>query len=107
MLDLPLAHQQILIDIFTQLVPDKQVLAYGSRVKGTAHEGSDLDLVIINSAAPNQPIESIVEIRSAIRESDIPIFVDILDWAVIPESFRRSILENSVLFFGGKAPPTP
>ena len=45
-LDLSPRHLALLRDILARHVPEAEVWAYGSRVLGTAHEGSDLDLVL-------------------------------------------------------------
>ena len=34
-------------NIFKSTVPDAQIWAYGSRVDGSAHSGSDLDLAML------------------------------------------------------------
>lgn len=72
-------------------LPDAEVLAYGSRVQGTSHDGSDLDLVVRNVADPSQPQTRLFELKECFAESNLPILVDILDWARIPESFRKEI----------------
>lgn len=72
-------------------LPDAEVWAYGSRLNGAAHEGSDLDLVVRNPADLNKPFQKLAGLREALAESDLPILVDVLDWARIPESFRREI----------------
>ncbi len=36
-----------LLDIFSTANADMEIWAYGSRVNGDAHNGSDLDLVIL------------------------------------------------------------
>ena len=82
-------------------LPDAEVLAYGSRVNGTSHEASDLDLVARNPADPDQPLPGMVDLREAFSESNLPILVDILDWARIPESFRQKIMRGgTVVIFG-------
>ena len=68
-------HLDILKDIFTRLCPNATVYAYGSRVKGEAHEGSDLDLALDN----NSDKIFMSEIIEAIKESDIPFLVDIFE----------------------------
>ncbi|QXE89585.1 nucleotidyltransferase family protein [Geomonas subterranea] len=72
-------------------LPDAEVLAYGSRVQGTSHDGSDLDLVARNVADLSVPQPNLFELKEALSDSNIPILVDILDWARIPESFRGEI----------------
>lgn len=55
MLDLSEKHRKKLTDIFSIYIPHMAVLAYGSRVTGGGHEGSDLDLVVINPKNPDLP----------------------------------------------------
>ncbi len=85
--------------IFSNISGKFEVWAYGSRVTGEAHDGSDLDLVIKNN--DSQPIPSGVmdQLRENITESNIPILVEIRDWAKIPESFRKNILEKHEVLF--------
>ena len=86
-------------------LPDAEVLAFGSRVRGTAHEGSDLDLVLRNPADLSLPQPDLFPLREALSESNLPILVDLLDWARIPESFRREILRGgTVTVQAGKDP---
>ena len=79
-------------------IPGQQVWAYGSRVNGTAHEASDLDLVVVHPADPLAPQgPALRRFREALRESNIPFTVDIHDWATLPESFRVGILAAHVV----------
>ena len=82
-------------------LPETEVLAYGSRVSGAAHEGSDLDLVARNPYNPKLPIHNLGKVRDAFSESNLPILVDILDWAQIPDSFREDIARVGVVVFSG------
>ena len=67
------------------------VWAYGSRVNGTNHEGSDLDLVL---RSPELPASTAARFREALPESNPPIFVDVHDWALLPASFHPRILSR-------------
>ena len=51
MLDLRPEWLEIVRHLLAVHLPDAEVWAYGSRVQGTCHEGSDLDLVARNPAA--------------------------------------------------------
>lgn len=84
-------YKRILLDIFSTLTVPAEVWAYGSRIKGGAHDGSDLDLVILASDRQRLPIELIMEMKEKIRESNIPIIVELFDWARLPESFHKNI----------------
>jgi predicted nucleotidyltransferase len=91
MLDLEAKHLTIIRTLLTQYAPHMTVWAYGSRVNGQGHAGSDLDLVIINPHNPNEPQKKLTELREALHDSNLPMNVDIHDWARIPEDFRTEI----------------
>ncbi len=82
-------------------LPEAEVWAYGSRVGGTAHEGSDLDLAVRNPTDLEKPFHDLNGLREAFAESDLPILVDVLDWARIPESFRREISRGGIVVVQG------
>lgn len=91
-LDLPERYLHQIIPLFESHVPDAEVWAYGSRVNGRSHESSDLDLVLRNPKdLTKAQMWPLIELREALRESDLPILVDVLDWAGIPQSFRDEI----------------
>lgn len=91
----------VILSLIAAHLPDAEVLAYGSRVNGTSHEASDLDLVARNPRDEKQPLSGVADLREAFSESNLPIAVDILDWARIPESFRQEILRGgTVLLYG-------
>ncbi|MBF0341944.1 MAG: restriction endonuclease subunit S, partial [Magnetococcales bacterium] len=85
-------------------LPDAEVWAFGSRVTGTAFEGSDLDLVARHPSQTNieQPPE-FFDLKEAFTESNLPFLVDLHDWARIPESFHRNIEEKYVVVQEGKS----
>ena len=82
--------------IIKQYLPDMKVWAYGSRVNGQSHSGSDLDLVVVNPENPKKYQENLYEIREAFSQSNLPILIDIHDWAVIPDSFREEIKKKYI-----------
>lgn len=91
--------KQTLISIFSLVDYPMEVWAYGSRVDGTAHEGSDLDLVIRCKNREKIPRDIYLELKDTIRESNIPVLVELFDWARLPESFHRNIeLTHEVIF---------
>jgi len=71
-----------------------EVWAYGSRVKGTAHDGSDIDLVIRQMDA----------LREKIRESTIPVLVQLNDWADLPERLHAEIVKQYEVLFSSLHP---
>lgn len=86
-----------IVTIFENLLPEAEVWAYGSRIHGTSHETSDLDLVVINPLMPETPLKHLSKLKQAIQESKIPILVDIVDWATLPESHRLEIKKRYVV----------
>ena len=83
--------------ILGMVVADVEVWAYGSRVTGTAYEASDLDLVLRAPGLEPVPPGQLGALTTAFQESNIPIIVDVHDWALLPEWFRRTILADYVI----------
>ena len=103
--------KEALLNIFSSAMTPMEVWAYGSRVTGTAHEGSDLDLVIRAQNLRKFPHEALMKIKEKIRESNIPIIVEVFDWTRLPESFHRNIEANHLVLYSNfeifvnEAPP--
>lgn len=100
-LDLRPEWLSIIQQILAIHLSEAEVFAYGSRVSGTAHDGSDLDLVARNPHNPLVPVANLGEVRDVFSESNLPILVDIQDWARIPDSFREEIERTGVVIFPG------
>ncbi len=90
-LDLPQKYLKQVKALLRAHVPHAEVWAYGSRVTGSSHAASDLDLVLRNPKNLMEETSALYELKEAFSESNLPIRVDIMDWARIPESFRREI----------------
>ncbi len=101
-LDLPPRYLVRLEALLETHAPGLTVWAYGSRVNGTSHEGSDLDLVLRNMENPSRRTESLPRIRAALSESDLPVLVDLMDWASLPDAFRDEIEKNHVVIREGR-----
>lgn len=95
-LDLPNRYRSELETLLERHVPDAEVWAYGSRVNGESHDGSDLDLVL---RGPNlEPLGgSYYDLLEAIERSSIPILIQAHDWAALPESFHWEIERDYVV----------
>ncbi|MGB0466080.1 MAG: nucleotidyltransferase family protein [Pontibacterium sp.] len=78
MVNIPDAERLLLSTIFTQYLPDKDiVLAFGSRVTGTYRPYSDLDLVIVSDK--NQSLPQLFQLQDALEEPKRPYRVDLLN----------------------------
>jgi hypothetical protein len=89
-MDIQLQHEQIVKNILRQHVPEAVVYAFGSRVALTAKPHSDLDLVIVEKK--EIPIQRMHLLEEAFSDSDLPYRVDVLDWHVISDDFRKQIV---------------
>ena len=85
------AEMEIILAIIKKHAPECDVLAFGSRIKGTHHEASDLDLAIVGKAKLG--LSLIGRIKEDFMESDIPFKVDVLDYHSISPAFR-TIVDN-------------
>ena len=95
-LALPRRYRDQLEALLGKHVPGVEVWAYGSRVNGESHEGSDLDLVLRSPTL--EPLDGgFYELREAIEQSTIPILIQAHDWASLPETFHREIVRDYVL----------
>ena len=87
---------QIVLDVLTCHLPDREVRLIGSRVTGRAKPFSDLDLVIMG----DEPLalSVLADLRDAFDDSELPFAVDLVEWASASEAFRRVITERAQLF---------
>jgi len=86
--------KRILDELLNRFLPNVKVIAYGSRVKGTARASSDLDLVVFASSSQLRQVE---DFREA-EESDLTFRVDLFIWEDLPVSFRNGLQANIELF---------
>ena len=82
-------------------LPDVDVWAYGSRITGESHDGSDLDLVLRAPDLQKIPIDRLSDLWEALRESTIPFLVEARDWARLPEGFHGEIERDYVVLLEG------
>ena len=87
-------HLEVIRSTIYKLYPKAKVWAYGSRVDGSAHEASDLDLAVVDFGGLSSDI---MELRDAFRESSIPFNVDIFDYKLLPKSFQEELSKNYVV----------
>ena len=71
-----------------------KIWAYGSRVSGLAHEGSDLNLVVLPDGYQMIDLGELGMFKELLQESTIPILVQVLDWNRIPKSFQANVLKE-------------
>jgi len=96
-------HLTLLRELLLRHLPDAEVRAYGSRVTGQGHAASDLDLVVRNPRHPDIESNGLAALRTALSESNLPLRVDLVDWARIPESFQQEIEAAYVVVQSGES----
>ena len=94
-LDPTAEHRALILAILAQHVPDREVCAFGSRVKGTAKKHSDLDLAIVGDEP--LPLAVLGALADAFSESNLPFKVDVVDWASISAGFREIVRGERVV----------
>ena len=94
-------HRRLIETQLGKHLPDMEVWAYGSRVTGRSHDGSDLDLVIRGPGLKEVPIEQLAKFQEAMRESTIPFLIETRDWARLPEGFHREIEHSHLVLTNG------
>ncbi len=99
-LHLKLRHRRMLEDILRAHMPEVEVWAYGSRLSGQSHDGSDLDLVLRSPELKQIPVSRLADLEEALRESTIPFLIEARDWARLPASFHCEIARDYVVLVG-------
>ncbi len=81
--------------ILREQAPGIEVWAFGSRARRTAKPYSDLDLALVT----RQPLalDQLASITDAFETSDLPIRVDVVDWAATGDAFRKIIERDKVV----------
>ncbi len=103
---MPRRYREQIEALLREYVPGVEVWAYGSRVNGQSHKGSDLDLMLRGPELKAIPSGLLAELTEALEQSNVPIIVQAHDWARLPERFHREIERRYVVLqtvFGGQA----
>ena len=90
-------HRKQIETLLRELLPGIAAWAYGSRVNGSSHPGSDLDLVLRSPTLEPIPSDRLTAFKEAFTASTIPFLMDARDWARLPESFHREIEREYVV----------
>ncbi|WP_354857426.1 nucleotidyltransferase family protein [Acetobacter fabarum] len=93
-IDITPEERAIVLRILNEIVPDREVRAFGSRVTGKAKPFSDLDLAIMGDEP--LPLETQARLEEAFSESELPWKVDVLDWVLVGNDFQEIIRKNNI-----------
>lgn len=100
-LHLPAEYLSIVRNIMRTHLPEVDVWAYGSRVNGDCCDTSDLDLVVRQPDDLHHRQTRLGDVIEAFSESNLPIIVQLVDWAAIPAAFRAEITAKYVVIQQG------
>ena len=95
MIDLREKDRNAICSLAADVFPEgTEIWAYGSRIKGTNHDTSDLDLVVHfpDSQDKFESLSLLSDFIERLRDSTIPIIVQVFAWHSIPEAFQDSIV---------------
>ncbi len=98
-IDLHPTHWEIVKHILKKHVPNNEVWAFGSRVTGRAKPYSDLDLCIITDKPLS--LSTISALNEAFSASDLPWKVDVIDWSLTSDLFRKVIEKDKIILQTG------
>ena len=82
-------YKQLLIDTIHSQIPGCSIWLFGSRARKTNKPGADIDLAI--NAGRVLTMQEVFRIKDAISESNIPVFVDIVDIRNVDDDFLNHI----------------
>lgn len=95
MIALQSKHLSIVKAILHQYLPDRKVGVFGSRATHSEKPWSDLDLCVMGDKALT--LTELAMLREAFSESDLPVRVDIVDWASATPAFQDIIRSSMVM----------
>jgi predicted nucleotidyltransferase len=91
-----LEHKESIIKIITAFYPDAKIYLFGSYARGTAKQGSDIDIAIDTGRRLNlhewQFLWNLLDALPTVQK------IDLVDMHRIPEAMQKSILKDGVVW---------
>lgn len=84
-------HINILKTVCRHYPEIENIVLLGSRAKGCAKQGSDIDIAIKGA---NVSLDTIMHLRSELEESMLPFFVDVLHYETIKNPAIREHIDS-------------
>ena len=88
MIDISIEHKNIIRQILDEYIPDRKVMAFGSRTTPESKPYSDLDLAIMGDETVD--LGTLALLKDAFAESDLPFRVDVVQWCRTSPEFKKS-----------------
>ena len=89
-------YKKIIMPIVEKHVPHAKIILYGSRARGNDRAGSDIDIALDTGERIDNALMS--NITWDLEDSDLPIFFDIVDFTKMPESMKKNILKDGIVW---------
>ncbi|MDR0715532.1 MAG: nucleotidyltransferase domain-containing protein [Puniceicoccales bacterium] len=98
MLDIAKEHLKLIHEVLGRFPALKAVgiVAFGSRVNGKAKKFSDLDLCLKLHEESDENLLN--DLRCAFSDSDLPFYVDLVNYNTCSDSFKSIIDRESISF---------
>ena len=90
-------HLRYLLEQIEGHLPKAIVWAFGSRIKGTHHPASDLDLAVLCDKETAQKV--LPKLKEVLIESDLPFKVQLLDFNRLPENMQANIKKEYIVMY--------
>lgn len=85
-----------LVSVLESFPQIQRVVIFGSRAKGNFHAGSDIDLAIMNEGIGSAELS---KIHARFEESDLPFFVDLVNYSTIDVPALREHIDRAGVEF--------
>jgi len=102
---IPFRHLRFLLEQIEFYIPGATVWAFGSRVKWSHREQSDLDLAVLCDKQTAQKV--LPKLNDAFIESDLPFKVQLLDFNRLPANMQENIKKDYIVLYRPQETPLP
>ncbi len=89
-------YKAILLDIIEKHLMHCKVYLFGSRARKTNREGADIDIALDIGTSISWSV--MAKIRSDIEDSNIPVFVDVVDIHSASDHMKEQIKKDGILW---------
>jgi predicted nucleotidyltransferase len=90
------AYKKILLAIILKHLPRCKIYLFGSRARNSHNQGADVDIAL-DAGAPLE-LKTIFKIKNEIEETNIPVFVDVIDVYSVSEEMKKQIKKDGILW---------